>query len=125
MRSAINTDTAPQAFGPYSQAVDCNDTLWCSGQLGLSPAGQLAPDPKRQTEQALDNLEEVCTRAGYKLTNAIMATVYVTDLTAFDVINEVFAARFKEPHPARACVQVAALPKGATVEIALVVDKAI
>jgi 2-iminobutanoate/2-iminopropanoate deaminase len=123
MRTAISTTDAPQAIGPYSQAVESGDVLWVSGQLGMDPAGTLAGDVAAQATQAMENLRAICKRAGYKLSNALRCTVSLVDLADFEAVNQVYAGFFKEPFPARACVQVAALPKGALVEIDAVVTK--
>ncbi len=124
MRSTVNSPDAPTAIGPYSQAVSHAGLLWCSGQLGLDPAtGQLADGgAPAEAEQALRNLDAVCREAGTALNRALRCTVYLTDLEQFAAVNEVYATWFEEPFPARACVQVAALPRGAVVEIDAVVE---
>jgi len=123
MRTTVNTSDAPAAIGPYSQAVRHGDLVWCSGQLGLEPAkATLVPGGTRaEAEQALRNLEAVCREAGTSLGKALRLTIYLIDLADFAVVNEVYATFFEEPYPARACVQVAALPKGGRVEIDAVV----
>jgi 2-iminobutanoate/2-iminopropanoate deaminase len=123
MRTTVNTSDAPAAIGPYSQAVRDNGLVWCSGQLGLNPTkGVLVgEDTASQTEQALRNLEAVCREAGTSLNKALRCTIYLIDLADFQVVNDIYATYFEAPYPARACVQVAALPKGARVEIDAVV----
>jgi len=122
MPRAIRTDLAPAAIGPYSQAVLHDDLLWCSGALGIDPTGgELEDGVQAQTRRALDNLDAVCRAAGTALERAIRCTVYLTDLADFARVNEIYGERFADPPPARACVQVAALPKGAAVEIDAVV----
>ncbi|MCS6970349.1 MAG: RidA family protein [Planctomycetota bacterium] len=123
MRRAIFTAHAPAAIGPYSQAVVCGDLLWCSGQLGVDPAtGQLVEgDAAAQAEQCLRNLAAICEAAGASLQQAVRCTVYLTDIADFAAVNAVYARWFSEPYPARATVQVAALPRGARIEIDAVV----
>ena len=107
----IATTNAPAALGPYAQAVDAGDTVYCSGQLGLDPAtGALAEGVQAQTHQALKNLQAVLQEAG-------LTTVFVQDLGDFGTVNEIYGAYFHGGFPARSCVQIAALPKGALVEI--------
>jgi 2-iminobutanoate/2-iminopropanoate deaminase len=124
MRTAITTPDAPAAIGPYSQAVKAAGLLWCSGQLGLDPGkgALVAGGTAAQAEQALRNLDAVCREAGSGLAKAIRCTIYLTDLADFAAVNQVYAAWFEAPFPARATVQVAALPKGGTVEIDAVVE---
>ncbi len=122
MRTTVNTPDAPGAIGPYSQAVRHGGLLWCSGQLGLVPAsGQLAEGSSEQARQALLNLEAICREAGTSLTKALRLTVYLIDLADFQAINQVYQSFFEAPYPARATVQIAALPKGGRVEIDAVV----
>ncbi len=123
MRTTVNTSEAPAAIGPYSQAVRHGGLVWCSGQLGLHPSkGTLIPGgTKAEAEQALRNLEAVCREAGTSLGKAIRLTIYVIDLADFAEVNTVYGTFFEAPFPARACVQVAALPKGGRVEIDAVV----
>jgi 2-iminobutanoate/2-iminopropanoate deaminase len=123
MRTSITTTDAPAAIGPYSQAVKQGGLLWCSGQLGLHPQkGVLVGDGTRQqAEQALRNLDAICREAGTSLGKALRLTVYLVDLGEFQTVNEVYAQFFEAPYPARATVQVAALPKGGRVEIDAVV----
>lgn len=114
----IVTDKAPAALGPYVQAVDDGTTVYCSGQLGLDPVtNTLADGVAAQTRQSLENLKAVLAEAGLDLAHVVKTTVYVQDLADFGTVNEVYAEVFGETFPARSCVQVAALPKGALVEI--------
>ena len=124
MRSPITTTDAPAAIGPYSQAVKAGGLLWLSGQLGLDPgSGQFtADDTASQAEQCLRNLDAICREAGAGLSKAIRCTIYLTDLADFKAVNEVYARWFEAPYPARATVQVTALPRGARVEIDAVVE---
>ncbi|MFW5751047.1 MAG: Rid family detoxifying hydrolase [Planctomycetota bacterium] len=125
MRSTVNSPDAPTALGPYSQAVIQGGLLWCSMQLGLDPASGEAvgvDDVAAQAEQALRNLDAICHDADTALNNALRCTIYCTDLSAFAAINAVYATWFEEPFPARCCIGVAALPKGALVAIDAVVE---
>ena len=116
--SVISTASAPAAVGPYSQAVRAGQTVYCSGQIALTPAGDLVGgDVAAQTRQVLDNLAAVLAAAGGSLANVVKTTVFCVDLADFAVINAVYAEFFAAQPPARATVQVAALPRGAQVEI--------
>lgn len=123
MRTSVSTTDAPAAIGPYSQAIRHNGLLWVSGQLGLKPASgeHAGPDTVAQAEQALRNLDAICREAGTSLTKALKTTIYLVDLADFAAVNKVYAGFFTEPFPARATVQVSALPKGGRVEIDAVV----
>ena len=114
----VSTPNAPAALGPYSQAVDTGSTVYCSGQLGLDPAtGNLADGVQAQTHQALKNLQAVLNEAGLSLDNVVKTTVFVQDLADFGTVNEIYSTYFHGGFPARSCVQIAALPKNALVEI--------
>ncbi|HAM34483.1 MAG TPA: hypothetical protein DEB40_09990 [Elusimicrobia bacterium] len=118
MKSAIATSAAPQAIGPYCQAIRAGDWVFVSGQLPLGADGQaMAPGVAAQTEACLDNLAAILAAAGLRLGDVVKTTVFMTDLGQFAAMNEVYARRFGSPFPARATVGVAALPKGASVEI--------
>lgn len=123
MRITVNSSDAPAAIGPYSQGVKYAGLLWCSGQLGLLPAtGVFAGDTTvLQAEQALRNLSAICREAGTSLTKALRCTIYLIDLADFAAVNKIYESYFEAPYPARATVQVAALPKGGRVEIDAVV----
>ena len=118
-RTRIHTDDAPQAIGPYSQAIRHGDLLFCSGQIPLDPSsGELVKqDAPGQARQCLDNLEAVCRAAGTSLRRAVRLTVYLTDMTDFERVNEAYADYFEADPPARVAIAVAALPRGADVEI--------
>lgn len=124
MRTTVTTTDAPSAIGPYSQAVKQGGLLWCSGQLGLRPSDGafVSDDTAKQAEQALRNLEAICIEAGTSLSKALRLTIYLVDLSEFQAVNAVYASFFEMPYPARATVQVAALPKGGRVEIDAVVE---
>ena len=115
----VQTPDAPQAIGAYSQAMIHGGLLYLSGQIPLDPAsGQLVGgDFSVQIHRVLDNLEAVCTAAGTRLQNAVKLNVFLTDLAHFATVNQAMESRFDPPYPARAVVQVTALPRGALVEI--------
>jgi reactive intermediate/imine deaminase len=118
MKTAIQTREAPGAIGTYSQAVRAGDTLYLSGQIGLDPATmQMAEGVEAQTHRVFRNLAAVADAAGLSLDQAVRMTVYLTDLAHFARVNEIMAQYVREPYPARAAVGVAALPRGALVEI--------
>lgn len=117
-KQIIHTDDAPAAVGTYSQAVKVGDTVYISGQLGLDPKTMTLKEGfKVQAEQAMDNLQAIAKAAGGSLSDVVKFNVSLTDLSDFATLNEVFNARLSEPYPARAAVQVAALPKDGVVEI--------
>jgi reactive intermediate/imine deaminase len=118
MKTAIQTREAPGAIGTYSQAVRAGDTLYLSGQIGLDPATmQMVEGVEAQTHRVFRNLAAVADAAGMSLDQAVRMTVYLTDLAHFARVNEIMAQYVREPYPARAAVGVAALPRGALVEI--------
>jgi 2-iminobutanoate/2-iminopropanoate deaminase len=119
MKEAIATDKAPQAIGPYSQAVRIRHFLFLSGQIGLDPgSGELvAGGVVAEAKRALENLREVLTAADASLDDVVRTTIYLVDLSDFSRVNEVYAGFFRAPYPARATVGVAALPRSARVEI--------
>ena len=123
MRSSVTSSDAPAAIGPYSQAIRHNGMLWCSGQLGLLPEkGVLVGDTTvAQAEQALRNLESICREAGTSLSKAVRITIFMLDLAEFQAVNTLYERFFEAPFPARATVQVSALPKGGRIEIDAVV----
>ncbi|MEA2147082.1 MAG: hypothetical protein QOG59_2669 [Solirubrobacteraceae bacterium] len=123
VRQAITAPDAPEAVGPYVHAVQAAGLLFCSGQIPLHPdSGEMVgATPGEQARQCLRNLEEVCTAAGTSLANAVRLTIYMLDMGAFAEVNEVYASFFTADPPARAAIGVAALPKGAQVEIDAVV----
>lgn len=120
-RRHISTDTAPAAIGPYSQAIRAGELVFCSGQIPLDPkSGQLAggQDIRAQTEQVMANLAAVLAAAGSSFARVVKTTIFLTDLNDFATVNEVYGKSFEgTPPPARSTVQVAALPRGAKVEI--------
>ncbi len=118
MKQIIHSNDAPQAIGTYSQAVRAGATVYLSGQIGLDPVTmQLREGIDAQTQQVFRNLRAVAAAAGATLDDAVKVTVFLTDLTNFAKVNQAMAEYFREPYPARAAVGVAALPRGALVEI--------
>lgn len=124
-RTVISTPDAPQAIGPYSQAIATPQYVFCSGQIPIDPAtGDLvAGGIVEQTHQVLKNLTALLASTGLTLQNVVKTTVFVTDLGEFAAMNEVYAQYFTSEQPARSTVQVAALPKGSRVEIEAIVLK--
>lgn len=118
-RAIIATQSAPQAIGPYSQAVKVGNTVWISGQIPLDPSSMtiVEGDISAEAEQVFQNLKAVAEASGGTLNDAVKINISLTDLGDFDAVNAVMASYLQEPYPARACVQVAALPKGAHIEI--------
>jgi 2-iminobutanoate/2-iminopropanoate deaminase len=118
-REPITAPGAPAAVGPYSHAVRADSLLWCSGQIPLDPGtGELVgSSAAEQARRCLQNLEAVCEEAGTTLARAVRVTVYMTDLSAFAEMGEVYESFFDEQPPARVTVGVAQLPRGAYVEI--------
>jgi len=123
-RTIITTPFAPKAVGPYSQAVQCGSTLYVSGQIPLDPAtsDMVKGDMDAQIRRVFDNLKAIITAAGGDFSQVAKLNVFLTDLGNFALLNKIMAEYFKEPYPARAAVQVAALPKGATVEMDCIVE---
>lgn len=121
-RTIIHSDHAPKAIGPYSQAVRSGNTLYLSGQTPLVPStGELAAgDISTQTQQVFENLQAVLASAGATFEHVVRVGIYLTDLGNFAAVNEVMKRHFSEPYPARSTIGVAALPRGAAVEIDLV-----
>jgi 2-iminobutanoate/2-iminopropanoate deaminase len=119
MKKIISTSEAPAAIGPYSQAVRSGNFLFCSGQIPLDPkSGQIVSgDIATETRRVLDNIGAVLKAEGLAFQNIVKTTIFLTDLGDFQTVNEVYGSYFKQQHPARSTVQVAALPKGAKVEI--------
>lgn len=118
MKRIIATADAPAAIGPYSQAVQSGNTVYLSGQIGLDPATmQMAEGIDAQIARVFDNLKAVAAAAGGALADAVKVNIYLTDLANFARVNDAMASHFSQPYPARATVQVAALPRGALVEV--------
>jgi reactive intermediate/imine deaminase len=123
-RQIIQTDAAPKAIGPYSQAVRVGDTVYVSGQIPLDPAtGTLVSgDIDAEIRRVLENLKAIVHAAGGSLAQVVKVTVFLTDLAHFATVNQLMAAYFSEPYPARAAIGVAALPRGARIEMECVLS---
>ena len=115
----VQTEDAPQAIGPYSQAVRSGPLIFLSGQVPLDPVTMRLVEGgiEEQTEQVFDNLAAVAAAAGSNLGQTLRMTIYLTDLGNFKIVNEIMARRLEEPYPARATIQVSALPANAMIEI--------
>ena len=116
---ALHSDNAPQAVGPYSQAIEANGFVFASGQLPIDPATNAFAEGgvKEQTRQSLTNAQQVLKAAGLDLSHVIKTTVYLSDMANFAAMNEVYAEFFNKPYPARSAVAVKTLPKNALVEV--------
>ena len=123
-REVIHSDAAPAAIGTYSQAVKCGNTVYMSGQIPLDPGSMelITGDIGKQIRRVFENLSAVSQAAGGSLANVIKLNVFLTDLGNFAAVNEVMAEYFSEPYPARAAIGVAALPKGAEVEMDAILE---
>lgn len=121
----VNTDKAPKAIGPYSQAIEANGLIITSGQLPIDPAtGEFAPGGiKEQTRQSLTNAKAILEEAGIGLGNVMKTTVFLSDMNDFAAMNEVYAEFFSEPFPARSAIAVKTLPKNALVEVECIAAK--
>ena len=122
-KQIISTADAPAAIGPYSQAVRVGNTIWVSGQIPLDPRTKelVQGDFEAETRRVFDNLRAIVVAAGATLDDVVKATVYLTDLAHFALVNKIMSEYFREPYPARAAVGVAALPRGARVEVECIV----
>lgn len=125
MKKIINTPKAPAAIGPYSQAIEINGTLYVSGQIPFVPETMtlVSDDVKAQTKQSLENIKAILTEAGYSFKDVVKATVFIKDMNDFSAINEVYGEYLGEVKPARACVEVARLPRDVKVEIEVIAVK--
>lgn len=123
-RSPISTERAPAAIGPYSQAMDVDGWVYCSGQIPIVPEdGSVVHGIEAQTKQVLVNLGEVLSAAGCDYSDVVKTTIYLSDIGNFVTMNQVYAQFFTEPFPARACIEAAALPKNVKVEIDAIARK--
>lgn len=125
MANVISTDKAPAAIGPYSQAIEVNGMIYTSGMIPIDPStGELVTGSvEAQAEQAISNLEALLAASGSSIEMAVKTVVFISNMDDFGKINEVYAKHFKEPYPARSCVQVARLPKDVAIEIEAVAVK--
>ena len=118
MKHAVSTAAAPAALGPYSQGIEAGPFVFVSGQLPVDPAtGDIPEGAAAQAERAFANVSVILEAAGLGLGNVVKTTVFLADLADFAAVNEVYARSFSAPFPARSCVQVAALPRGARLEV--------
>ncbi len=123
-KEIISTENAPQAIGPYSQAVKAGNLMFISGQIPLNPStGDLISGSiEDEATQVLNNLKNICEAAGHSLEDVVKITIFLTDLSNFAIVNEVMKQHFEEPYPARATVEVSGLPLGVNVEIEAIVS---
>jgi 2-iminobutanoate/2-iminopropanoate deaminase len=120
----IQTKNAPQAIGPYSQAIDSGDFIFCSGQIGLDPeTSELVDGLENQTKQVMENLKQVLISSGCDFSQVVKTDIFITNISDFPKVNEIYGSYLKEPFPARATVEVSNLPKGALIEIACIAKK--
>lgn len=120
---AINSSKAPKAVGPYSHSVKVGNLLFISGQLPINPAtGEMPEDVQEQTKYSLENCKVIMEEVNATLNDVVKANIYIKDMDQFGKINEVYGEYFKDHKPARACVEVARLPKDALVEIEMIVE---
>jgi 2-iminobutanoate/2-iminopropanoate deaminase len=120
-RQAIQTNGAPAALGPYSQAIRTGDTVYCSGQIGLDPAtGELVDGVEAQAERALRNLAAVLDAAGLGFDDVVKTTIFLADVNDFGTVNGIYGKHMPDPPPARSTIGVGALPRGARVEIEMI-----
>ena len=118
MQKVISTDKAPSAIGPYSQAIEINNMVYTSGAIPVNPAtGEIPEGVEAQANQAFSNLCALVVESGSKVENIVKTTVFIKEMNDFGKINEIYKTYFKEPFPARSCVEVARLPKDVLLEI--------
>ena len=124
MIKKISTKNAPAAIGPYSQGLDLGNMVFVSGQIPINPAtGVMADTIEEQAKQSLTNLKNILAEAGLGMENVVKTVVFLADLNDFAAVNAVYETFFTDPFPARSCVQVAAIPKGAKVEIECIAQR--
>ncbi len=125
MGKVISTSNAPAAIGPYSQAILVEGNLYTSGQIAIDPAtGDLAGTSiEEQTKQVMKNIGEILKEAGLSYSNVVKTTVFITDMSSFGTVNQIYGEYFKENAPARSCVEVKSLPKGALIEVEVIAAK--
>lgn len=124
MKNVISTDKAPAAIGPYSQAIEVNGMVFTSGVIPVDPASGVIPEGvEAQATQAFTNLRNLIEESGASIEQVVKTTVFIKEMNDFGKINEIYATFFKEPFPARSCVEVARLPKDVLLEIEAIVAK--
>ncbi len=120
----IQTNNAPAAAGPYSQAIELDNLVFASGQIAINPAtGEIPEGIEAQAHQALKNAKAVIEASGAKWENVVKTTVFITNVDDFGKVNEIYATYFKQPYPARSCVEISRLPKGALIEVEVIAAK--
>lgn len=124
MKKIIHTDFAPKAVGPYSQAVRMGDFLFCSGQISIDPKTQevFTGDIQKQTEMVLNNIEAILKNSSLNFAHIVKTTIFLTSMSDFSSVNEIYAKRFEREPPARSTVAVTGLPKGVNVEIEVIAN---
>jgi 2-iminobutanoate/2-iminopropanoate deaminase len=122
MKKIIKTEKAPAAIGPYSQAVQSSNLLFVSGQLGINPetGNFVEGGVKEQAQQVFENIKAILTESGFKMSDIVKATVFLTDMSDFAVVNEIYASQFDGDFPARSAIAVKTLPKNGLVEIEVI-----
>ena len=124
MLKKVQTEKAPQAIGPYSQAIETGDMIFTSGQIPLTPNGELIEGGiEEQTHQVLENVKSVLHAAGSDLKHVVKTTIFLRDMNQFQTVNEIYGDYFKEHQPARSCVEVSRLPKDVLIEIEVIAKK--
>ena len=125
MKQVIHTDFAPKAVGPYSQAIRMGDFLFCSGQISIDPKTQevFTGEIKTQTEMVLNNIEAILKNSNLNFSHIIKTTIFLTSMSDFATVNEIYAKRFTKDPPARSTIAVAGLPKGVNVEIEVIAKR--
>lgn len=124
MKKSVISERAPKPIGPYSQGIRTQELVFCSGQVGLDPrTGDLSQGVVAQTAKSLENLKSVLSSVGADLNDVVKTTVFMTDLSEYSLMNDEYSKHFSAPFPARSTVQVAALPRGAKVEIEAIAVK--
>ena len=124
MKNVIKTDKAPGAIGPYSQGVDVGNMIFFSGQIPLNPlTGEMPEGIEAQTKQALDNVKGLLESQNLDFSNVVKTTVFLDNMNDFNTVNDIYAEYFVEPYPARSAVEVAKLPRGALIEVEVIVVK--
>lgn len=121
IKKIINTDKAPAAIGPYSQAIKVNNFLFISGQIPVNPkTGEVPVSIDEQTHQVMKNIEAILIEANLNWNNVVKTTIFLQNLNNFTIVNEIYASYFSDTYPARECVQVSALPKNVLIEISVI-----
>lgn len=124
MKKVVKTDRAPSAIGPYSQGIDLGNMIFFSGQIPLNPTtGEMPEGIKAQAKQSLENVKGLLESQELDFSNVVKTTVFLDNMNDFTTVNEIYAQYFVEPYPARSAVEVAKLPKGALIEVEVVVIK--